>query len=40
MLGLCCDETYVAMKNHDEGDDNIDYDGNEDKNEDDMLLMD
>ena len=29
MLGLCCDETYSAMTNHDEIDEGRDNNGNE-----------
>ena len=29
MLGLCCNETYGAMENHDDIDDNEDNNGNE-----------
>ena len=32
MLGLCCDETYAAMKNHYDGDDYRDNDRNKDRN--------
>ena len=35
MLGLCCDETYGAMTNYDDGDDDGDNDGNNDGNNDD-----
>ena len=34
MLGLCCEETYSAMKNHDDGDDDGDNVENEDENND------
>ena len=32
MIGLCCNKTYGAMTNHDNGDDDGDNDGNEDGN--------
>ena len=32
MLGLCCDEPYSVMTNHDDGDDDGDNDGNDDDN--------
>ena len=35
MLGLCCDETYGAMTNYNNGDDDRDNDGNKDGNDDD-----
>ena len=34
MLDLCCDETYGAMTNHDDGNDSGDNDRNKDKNDD------
>ena len=33
MIGLFCNKTYGAMKNHKHGDDNGDNDGNKDRNE-------
>ena len=32
MLGLCCEKTYVAMTNHDGGDDDGNGDGNDNYN--------
>ena len=34
MLGLCCEETYSAMKNYDDRDDDGDNVENEDENND------